>query len=250
MRASLLLLATLVVGVEPVLRADAPPKSKEPLYDPVEQYVKRRLEGWDVLVNKRLLERPNQELGEQTLKVLGEHLFRITRVVPAEALARLRKIPIWVDLAHPLHPCMCYHVSADWLKEHGMNPAKAGAVEIANARNFLSWTIKQPWMVLHELAHGYHHQVLGFDNAEVRACYERAVASKTYDMVLHISGQKRRHYALTNDKEYFAEAAEAYFGTNDFYPFVRAELQRHDPGAFDLMQKLWGVRRVPERKAP
>ena len=25
--------------------------------------------------------------------------------------------------------------------------------------------------------------------------------------------------------EYFAEASEAFFGTNDFYPFVRAELR-------------------------
>ena len=29
--------------------------------------------------------------------------------------------------------------------------------------------------------------------------------------------------------EYFAEASEAYFGTNDFFPFVRIELRRHDP---------------------
>jgi hypothetical protein len=253
MRPFILLLATFTLWAElghPLSRADRPAKSKEPLNDPIEQYAKRRLEGWDVLVNKRLLEKAQQELGEQTLKVLGEHLFRISRVVPAAALARLRKIPIWVELAHPLHPCMCYHPSADWLREHGMSPAKAGAVEIANAKNFLSWTLDQPWMVLHELAHGYHHQVLGFDNAEVRACYERAVASRTYEAVLHIRGHKRRHYALTNDKEYFAEATEAYFGTNDFFPFVRAELQRHDPGAFDLMEKLWGVRKSKEKEKP
>jgi hypothetical protein len=136
---------------------------------------------------------------------------------------------------------MCYHPSAEWLRQHAMNPQKAGAVEIANARNFLDWTITQPWMVLHELAHGYHHQVLGFDNAEVRASYDRAVASKSYESVLHISGQKRRHYALTNDKEYFAEITEAYFGTNDFFPFVRAELRQVDPGGCALLEKLWGV---------
>jgi hypothetical protein len=224
-------------------RADSPAgaAAKEPRFDPVEHYVKRRIEGFEVLVNKRLLAREHQDLCDQTLKVLGEHLFRITRVVPAEALSRLRKIPIWVELAHPRHPCMCYHPSADWLQQHDMNPQKAGAVEIANARNFLDWTIAQPWMVLHELAHGYHHQVLGFENAEVRAAFDRAVASKVYESVLHISGQKRRHYALTNDKEYFAEATEAYFGTNDFFPFVRAELRQFDPGGFALMEKLWGV---------
>ncbi len=39
--------------------------------------------------------------------------------------------------------------------------------------------------------------------------------------------------------EHFAEASEAFFGTNDFYPFVRAELRRHDPGMYALLEKLW-----------
>jgi hypothetical protein len=39
--------------------------------------------------------------------------------------------------------------------------------------------------------------------------------------------------------EYFAEASEAYFGTNDFYPFVRTELQRHDPEMYELLKRLW-----------
>ncbi len=43
--------------------------------------------------------------------------------------------------------------------------------------------------------------------------------------------------------EYFAEATEAFFGTNDFYPFVRAELSRHDPEMADLLVKLWGTKR-------
>ena len=34
---------------------------------------------------------------------------------------------------------------------------------------------------------------------------------------------------------------EAFFGTNDFYPFVRAELQQHDPLMYQLLKKLWKV---------
>ncbi|HLN28522.1 MAG TPA: hypothetical protein VK395_12340 [Gemmataceae bacterium] len=216
-------------------------------YDTIDQYAEQHIEGWKVLVNKRLFAGEYAKLREQTLKLLGDHLYRITRVVPAEAVAKLRKIPVWIELAHPLHPCMCYHVSPAWLREHHMNPQKAGAVEIANAKNFLSWTLVQPWMVLHELAHGYHDQVLGYDNAEIRACFERAVSSKSYESVLHYNGKKVRAYALTNDREYFAEATEAYFGTNDFYPFVRAELAQHDPAVHDLLEKLWGVHK-PTKK--
>jgi hypothetical protein len=49
---------------------------------------------------------------------------------------------------------------------------------------------------------------------------------------------------MTDPKEYFAEATEAYFGVNDFYPFVRAELHEHDPGMYQLLEKIWG--KVPQ----
>jgi hypothetical protein len=227
--------------------ADAKERAEVPLrYDPIEQYAQERIDGWTVLVNK-LLSRPEHlSLRAETLELLRDHLYRIRRVVPARPLARLRQVHIWVELAHPRHPCMCYHTSADWLREHGMNPAKAGAVELSNCKNFLSWTHQQPWMVLHELAHAYHDRVLGFDHAEVRACYDQAVASGVYRKVRHIDGRKVRHYALTNDREYFAEATEAFFGTNDYYPFVRAELKEVDPRMYELLEKVWETR--PEKK--
>jgi hypothetical protein len=224
--------------------AALPARSDEPKrpYDSTREYEPRRLEGWKLLVNKRLVAEEHRELREKTLRVLGDQLFQITRVVPAEALAKLRAIPIWVELQEPHHPCMCYRPDANWLREHGMNPEKARCVELANARNFNSWTLQQLWMVLHELAHGYHHQVLGFDNAEIRTCYDAAVSAKLYESVLNVRGKKSRHYALNNAQEYFAEMTEAYVGTNDFHPFVRAELKQVDPRMFDLLEKVWGVR--------
>ena len=66
--------------------------------------------------------------------------------------------------------------------------------------------------------------------------------SKSYEQVLHVRGKKVKHYALSNPREYFAEGTEAYFGTNDFYPFVRAELKDHDPRGFAKIENHWGVR--------
>ena len=63
-----------------------------------------------------------------------------------------------------------------------------------------------------------------------------------YQSVLRINGNHERHYAMTNEKEYFAESTEAFFGTNDFYPFVRAELREYDPEMFDLECAVWGVK--------
>ena len=39
--------------------------------------------------------------------------------------------------------------------------------------------------------------------------------------------------------EYFAELSESYFGTNDFYPFIRAELKVHDPRGFEVLKAAW-----------
>ncbi len=50
--------------------------------------------------------------------------------------------------------------------------------------------------------------------------------------------------------EYFAETTEAYFSRNDFFPFTRQELLRHDPEMHDLLEKLWGVSEAKWLKYP
>ncbi len=103
--------------------------------------------------------------------------------------------------------------------------------------------IKHPAVILHELAHAYHHQVLGFDEPRIRAAYENAMKAGIYDEVLLYTGKKVRAYAANNPMEYFAEGTEAYFYRNDFYPFVRAELKEHDPVLHNLLEEIWGSMR-------
>lgn len=207
-------------------------------YTPTSNYSVQKIEGFKVLVNNELLNE-HEKLCEDVLRLLKYQLYQITRRVSDDALEKLSRVPIWVEYKAPKHPCMCYHPSRRWLISNNFNPEKQRSVEIANARNFLTWTIDQPWMVLHELAHAYHHNVLGYDNAEIREAYNNAVKSKKYESVMHINGSKRRAYALNNDQEYFAEASEAFLGTNDFYPFVRSELRKHDPELYRLLRKFW-----------
>ena len=88
---------------------------------------------------------------------------------------------------------------------------------------------KHPYVILHELAHAYHDQILNFNHKEIIDAYERAEKQGLYKQVLLFRGGKTSHYARTNHKEFFAEMTESYLGVNDFYPFVRAELQEHDP---------------------
>jgi hypothetical protein len=212
-------------------------------WDDVTAYQEQRLEGWRVLVNQKLLR--EKELCDSTLSLLDRQLRQITNALPDKSLAQLRQISIWVEHSSSQFPCMCYHESREWLETHGVNPAKTGAIELANPTNFLTWTRDQPWMVLHELAHGYHQRVLGENHQGLERCYEDAKAAGIYESVLRNNGRHERHYALNNPKEYFAEMTEAFFGTNDFYPFVRAELKQHDPHMYELLRNVWCVTNAP-----
>jgi hypothetical protein len=205
-------------------------------------YEEREVCGFAVRLTNDFGKHP---LGDAVMRELHNQLYRVGRVVPDEALAKIRTIPIWVGFEDPRQAaaCMAYHPSPVWLRENSYPEQMAGGVELANAKNFLSWTLDQPWMLLHELAHGYHHQFLTYGNAKVRAAFEAARKNGGYEEVLHINGRKLRHYALTNVQEYFAESSEAYFGTNDFFPFVRSELATHDPEGTAMLEAVWGKRR-------
>ncbi len=204
-------------------------------------YRAEEIEGWTVYVKRDFLKR-QPSLAPRTLTLLRLQLFQIARIVPAGAVRKLRTVRIWVEENDPSTPCMAYHPGAGWLREHHTNPAMAGGVELANARNFLNWTLEQPSMVLHEMTHAYHHKFLpgGFENLELKAAYENAMKNKIYESVLKIANTEEKAYAANNPQEYFAEATEAFFGTNDFYPFVRSELRRHDPTGYDVLKKVWG----------
>jgi hypothetical protein len=212
------------------------PKARE--FVPTDQYTARTLEGWTVRVNKKLLAE-ERELGERALKLLELKLYEIRQVVPGKACEKLQKVPIWLGVDDGHAPCAEYHPSREWLASHGYNPDKAKAVEIGNASRFVTWIKDQPAMVLHELAHAYHDQVLSFDHAGIKAAFQAAVDGKKYEAILRINGRREKAYALTNDHEYFAETTEAFFGTNDFYPFVRAELKEHDPRMYKLLTEVW-----------
>jgi hypothetical protein len=50
----------------------------------------------------------------------------------------------------------------------------------------------------------------------------------------------REHYGLTDQKEFFSEMTESYFGSNDFYPFVAGELKQAEPEVVALLEDIWG----------
>jgi hypothetical protein len=199
-------------------------------------------EGWTVRVDERLLKGEHMEDGSKALKLLDAKLVAITAVVPAKALAELRKVTIQINYDYGKLSPMQYHPEAQWLKENGYSEQLARCVHIPQASDILSPEENQrmSYVVLHELAHAYHDQVLGFEEPRILAAWKKFCASGKYKSVLTSNGAMREHYGLTDQKEFFAEMTEAYFGYNDFYPFVAGELKQAEPEIFALMTDIWG----------
>lgn len=215
------------------------PVAAQDFFDPVQMDI----EGWRVHVQPSLTAGGEDAgIGQPALSMLRNHLQRIRILVPEPALSKLQSVEIWVERDHPKSKTMCYHPSRRWLESNEHDPRLAQKVHITQAAQLLSreQMLKHPAVVLHELAHAYHDQVLGFDHPEIKAAWQAAKESGTYDQVLDHRGDTVIHYGLNNPKEYFAEGTEAWFYRNDFYPFVRAELQEHDPALFALLAKVWG----------
>ena len=211
---------------------DGAPARLAPAYDA------RKVAGWRVHGNRDLLG-AQAELGARALALMETKLTELRPLLPLAALTKLERAPIWLGVDDHDKPNAVYHPSAEWLRAHGWMPEKAGAVEVPSAAVFIAWAEQQPMILLHELAHAYHHQVLGHEHAELRAAFKRARTDGRYDAVRHVSGKTQRAYALNNGEEFFAEMSEAYFGRNDFFPFTREELRAHDAETFALIEKLW-----------
>lgn len=205
--------------------------------------VTRQMEGWTVHVNRDLMITQTAAT-QRALDLLSGQLQQIVRCVPRAALAELQKVRLWISPEYPGTPPRAeYHPDAGWLRRHGRDPAMAKAVEFTNVRIFEQESKRMPVLALHELAHAYHDRVLGYQHAGIRAVYAKAKAGGGYEQVPRRDALGRvftdRAYAMTNPQEYFAETTEAFFGTNDFFPFTRSELQQHDPEMFRLLEEIW-----------
>jgi hypothetical protein len=198
--------------------------------------------GWRVKIDAEF-RRDHPRLVQSSLDLLQKELAAIVAALPPQRLGQLRQATFWLDERVPRGPASAkvpvFHPSRDWLQEHGLNPDMAGGVELPNARAFLESYAVEPWALMHELAHFYHHVVIGLADPRIPAAYHHARDAGLYEHVAYHDGRMMRAYALENEKEYFAELTEAYFGRNDFYPFARDELRHYDAEGFALMEEIW-----------
>ena len=113
---------------------------------------------------------------------------------------------------------MQYHPGATWLRANRHDPGSSSMCtsprqSAAQPRPMA----KHPYVILHELAHAYHDQVLegGFKNKAVADAYNEIKKNAATTRCCS-TGRTVKHYASHDGV--FAESTEAYLGVNDFTP--------------------------------
>jgi hypothetical protein len=211
--------------------------------------------GFQVLFSPALLR--DEASSGRARQFMHDHLDAVARFVPPAALQRLRHVRLWLDLdasgnsralAFYKSPPSVFTASpSDRPGEHnfgydGFHRAMFLGVVFPNIVDAMaiSGVSRAPMIVLHELAHAYHHQVLGTWNPDIKQAYEAARAKGLYRNVSFWNDSIAPvGYAMSNEREYFAGLTEAYFGHNAQNPVDAGELKSRDPDGFRLVERAW-----------
>ena len=93
------------------------------------------------------------------------------------------------------------------------------------------------------MTHAIHHYQGQRVDTDVLSTYEYVMKTGKYSEVRQIDGQKCKSYATTNDREYLAETAEAFFSSkrfrNNSYPYVNSELKTFDEDGWKLITRVF-----------
>jgi hypothetical protein len=218
------------------------PGKKDKL-EPVSGYKVHKIEGFTFLIQESVFAEDVSKYERKPLEVLELECKRLANVLSPKALDALHTLVVWVnwDDKVPLGNgrdgnalATYYGSSPAQITKDGKHPLQSKTVTIHSLKNLTAGrqpkTDRGVSLLLHEFAHAVHDQVLGFQHAGIKAAYQQAMERKLYDKDL---------YVATNEKEFFAEITCAYLDKLRYYPHDRADLQKHDPATFKLMETVW-----------
>lgn len=219
------LLVPLVAGAEP--------------YTPTSQYTVRSFHAFRVLIHPDVVR--NNNVNERLLQHLDKQIAVMARTLPPFALAKLQRISIWIEPNSDQYAGV-YHRSSNnnaaTMRHFGYNPDKIGAVTMI-AEHIFKLSAERPGVLLHEFAHAYHDTNGARFQADIDKAYAEAVRSGAYQNVPIGGGKTGAAYAITNDREYFAELTAAYFDLGTMTPRTKADLKQRDAMGFELMRRVW-----------
>lgn len=240
MRIAISLIVSLVISGNVLAQPKVAPKKVE---NP-NGYQKITLEGFTVYFSNQCLEEEKKsKLTVLPKKCVELELQLMRKVIPADKFKLLQQVPIFVDWNTKVkrHNGRDGYANAFFMAgliplptEPGKNPLQPNAVGIVDLQSLAGiHQVKQhnaDFTMLHEMAHAYHHYVLGLNNGSVNDTFRVAMERKIYS---------KDQYLTTNPIEYFAELSCAYFSPSYLFS-DRAEFKERDPKGYELMEKSWG----------
>lgn len=243
---------TILIGAMAPAFAQLPKRGKGPIAPNVPGYKAHTIEGFTLLIHEDVLQADTTPYERKPLAVLELELKMITKMMNQKSVDILRRLLIWVEWkeqedissGRPGTPVAVYYGGHQQsMLRDGKHPLKAKTVTILRmdllTREHQPKTDAGRCVLLHEMAHAVHDQLLGRTNPIISNTFRQAMERKLYDKSL---------YASTNEAEFFAELTCAYFDQLHYYPRNRRELKEHDPQTFKLMESVWG--RSAARRSP
>jgi hypothetical protein len=216
--------------------------TKQPTYTPTKDYTVVKIRGFTLLFHPEVV--AHAEEMKKAVGNLKKDLGHMHDAMPKDKLKKLLKVKIWMEWDDASGAA--FHGNAIWLREHGKNPDKAGGVDFLftknYARDFATGNGHHHHVLIHEFAHAYQHFAMGRLDCQIKSAYMQAMERKLYDSVKWAEGKVAKAYAATNELEYFADLSIIYFGEGIYFPFTRAELRKHDPVGYCMVQEAWGVK--------
>ena len=246
----------LVLAIAVAVPAYAQPKTdKEPVpklkAELVPGYTPKLVEGFTVLLSDETMQHlDDPKFKKKPVEVLAQEFKAITAAMPAKSIKILQGLLFFVewDNRETLRNGRAGRALAVYYGGHqlsmlakGMPPLKAKNITVLSMQSLAAE--HQPevdsgrCVMLHEIAHAVHDQLLGFKNATIFAAYKQALERKFVD---------RDAYAATNEMEFFAEMTCAYYDQLDYHPKTREALQKLDPVTFKVMEEVWGKAKLPK----
>tara|TARA_B100000315_G_scaffold159395_1_gene147887 strand:+ start:1310 stop:2326 length:1017 start_codon:yes stop_codon:yes gene_type:complete len=204
---------------------------------------RHQMAWWTVYVECLVYDTPG--LAERTIRYVQAEMDLAADLLPHSSIGTLRHTPVWIDISFKDPENMAIYMedvqdpgSLDLPYVNGVR-VSVDAIEEELAYE------ESEGFAIHELAHAWH--CLAYDpcwsGTRIMSAYAAAMSDDLYDSVPYLYGEDERAYAATDDAEYFAELSEAWFDSNDYFPFNRDEVKAHDPSGARAVEAAWS--RIP-----
>ncbi len=210
----------------------------------VSGYDTEKIAGFTLFLHPEI-KKHEKEFKTSPMDVLNLELKMLGQILNKKALAKVQTLPFWVEWDEAPEGAntgggtvIAYYLSTDlrMTRIKGEHPLRAKTITLCSLKTLTK--LHQPGIdtgkcvLLHEVAHAVHDQLIGFENPEIKLAFTQAMNRKLYQPGL---------YMTSSSKEFFAELTCAYLDRLDHFPRNRGDLKKHDPATFKLLERIWST---------